>query len=79
MAAVLGMSVNISLIGTPNPLNPPSSHTPHPLHGRLRQIDDIQLATLQLSTAAHVQLYKLQILHYKMQNWIVKTNWPKSK
>ena len=45
MAAVLGMSVNISLIGTPNPLNPPSSHTPHPLHGRLRQIDDIQLAT----------------------------------
>ena len=63
MAAVLGMSVNISLIGTPNPLNPPSSHTPHPLHGRLRQIDDIQLATLQLSTAA--QLYKLGIVDYK--------------
>ena len=64
MAAVLGMSVNISLIGRLNPLNPPSSHTPHPLHGRLRQIDDIQLATLLLSTAAHVQLYKLGNKYY---------------
>ena len=54
MEAVLIMSVNISLIGTPIPPYPSTL-----LHGRLRQIDDIQLATLQLSTAAHVQLYKL--------------------
>ena len=40
MEAVLIMSVNISLIGTPIPPYPSTL-----LHGRLRQIDDIQLAT----------------------------------
>ena len=73
MAAVLGMSVNISLIGTPNPLNPPSSHTPHPLHGRLRQIDDIQLATLQLSTAAQqCSCTTIQTRHVDYKYYITK-------